>query len=127
VSTISREGHYRDEKPTVRRRGGRDDGDEGSEKMEATADLLSRAPPAAGAWAMLAAQRLASGALAEEGVSSLAMSSLTGPNEGWIMARRAVIALPQWPVPPPESRRRAMTDLVAGWPAVFRSAARLFP
>src|SRR5664279_6182542 len=49
---------YREEKLTVRRRGGRDDGDEGSEKMEATADLLSRAPPAAGAWAMLAAQRL---------------------------------------------------------------------
>lgn len=89
-----------------------------NEKLAATADLLSRAPLNSGAWAILAALQFASGAPAEKGVSALAMSNLTGPNEGRIMAARAVLALPLWQVLSPASRRRAVSDLVGGWAEV---------
>jgi hypothetical protein len=78
------------------------------------ADLLSRAPLDANAWVLLASLRFTTGEPAEKGVTALAMSTLTGPNEGWIMARRGVLALPLWQVLPPDSRRGAMSDLVAG-------------
>jgi hypothetical protein len=86
-----------------------------NERLAATADLLSRAPLDSGAWAMLAAMRFASGAPVEKGVSALSMSNLTGPNEGRIMAARAVLAVPLWRVLPPASRRWAVNDLVGGW------------
>ncbi|MGH6844452.1 MAG: hypothetical protein ACRECU_06980 [Methylocella sp.] len=89
-----------------------------NERLAATADLLSRAPLDSAAWAMLAALRFASGAPAEKGVSALAMSNLTGPNEGRIMAARAVLALPLWRVLSPASRRWAVRDLVGGWAEV---------
>jgi hypothetical protein len=89
-----------------------------NERLAATADLLSRAPLDSGAWAMLAASRFASGAPVEKGVSALAMSNLTGPNEGRIMAARAVLALPLWRVLPPASRHWVVNDLVGGWAEV---------
>jgi hypothetical protein len=89
-----------------------------NERLAATADLLSRAPLDSGAWAMLAELRFASGAPVEKAVSALAMSNLTGPNEGRIMAARAVVALPLWRVLSPASRRWAVRDLVGGWAEV---------
>ncbi|MGH6846067.1 MAG: hypothetical protein ACREC0_01115 [Methylocella sp.] len=89
-----------------------------SERLAATAALLSRAPLNSGAWAMLAAMRFASGAPVEKGVSALSMSNLTGPNEGPIMAARAVLAIPLWRVLPLASRRWAVRDLVGGWAEV---------
>jgi hypothetical protein len=89
-----------------------------NERLAATADLLSRAPLDSGAWAMLAASRFASGAPVEKGVSALAMSNLTGPNEGRIMAARAVLALPLWRVLSPATRHWAVNDLVGGWAEV---------
>jgi hypothetical protein len=89
-----------------------------NKRLAATADLLSRAPLDSGAWAMLAATRFASGAPVEKGVSALSMSNLTGPNEGRIMAARAVLAIPLWRVLPPASRRWAVRDLAGGWAEV---------
>ena len=56
------------------------------------------------------------------------MSDLTSPNEGWLMATRAVLAVPLWLVLPPDSRRAAVTDLVGGWSEVSgvqRTALRI--
>jgi hypothetical protein len=78
-------------------------------------DLLSRAPLDADAWLLLARLRFAAAAPAEQGATALAMSSLTGPNEGWIMARRGALALSLWRVLPPASRGGAASDLVGGW------------
>jgi len=89
-----------------------------NERLAATAELLSRAPLDSGAWAMLATMRFASGAPMEKGVSALAMSNLTGPNEGRIMAARAVLALPLWRILSPAGRRWAVRDLVGGWAEV---------
>lgn len=88
------------------------------ERLAATADLLSRAPLDSSAWALLAELHFASGAPLEKVVRALAISNLTGPNEGWVMAMRATFALPLWQALPAESRRWAVSDLVGGWPAI---------
>lgn len=89
-------------------------------------ELLSHAPLDASAWVTLATLRL-DGGQTEKGLAALAMASLTGPNEGWIMARRAVLGLTLWQALPPDSRQRAAADSVESWqyvPAVKRSALR---
>lgn len=86
--------------------------------IEAASNLLARAPLDSEAWATLASLRFKSGAPVEQGAQALALSNLTGPNEGWVMAKRAFLALPLWRVLPPESRRAAISDLVTGWPHV---------
>jgi hypothetical protein len=101
-------------------------GDANTRKQWAT-DLLSRAPLDANAWALLAGLRFSTGEPAEKGTTALAMSSLTGPNEGWIMARRGALALPLWRALPPDSRGGAASDLVGGWyyvPELDRAALR---
>ncbi len=106
----------------------RDDELDMKARLAATADLLALAPLDGNAWAALAALRFASGAPAEKGSSALAMSDLTSPNEGWLMATRAVLAVPLWLVLPPDSRRAAVTDLVGGWSEVSgvqRTALRI--
>lgn len=86
--------------------------------LTATADLLGLRPLDANAWLILATLRFASNTSLAKGSSALAMSNLTGPNEGWLMANRAFFVLPLWQVLPPDSRRSAMSDLVGGWPQI---------
>jgi hypothetical protein len=89
-------------------------GDANARRRWAT-DRLSRAPLDGDAWLLLASLRFATGEPAEQGATALAMSSLTGPNEGWIMAGRGALALPLWRGLPPDSRSGAASDLVGGW------------
>ena len=96
----------------------RDDELDAKARLAAIGDLLALAPLDGNAWAALAALRFASGAPAEKGSSALAMSDLTAPNEGWLMATRAILAVPLWRVLPPDSRRTAVNDLVGGWSEV---------
>jgi hypothetical protein len=101
-------------------------GDANARRRWAT-DRLSRAPLDGDAWLLLAGLRFAAGEPAEQGATALAMSSLTAPNEGWIMARRGALALPLWRVLPPDSRAGAASDLVGGWyylPEQERAALR---
>jgi hypothetical protein len=48
------------------------------------------------------------------------MSNLTGPNEGTLMAARAVLELPLWDRLPQRSRRFAAIDLAGGWESVLQ-------
>jgi hypothetical protein len=77
------------------------------------ADYLAVRPLSPDYWLSLARMR----ALAELGtesiVAALVMSALTGPNEGYLMSQRGVVGVSQWEALAPESRRRAVTDLMA--------------
>jgi hypothetical protein len=75
------------------------------------AALLSVRPLSSANWLSLAATRLESGRSASEVEGALAMSWLTGPNEGILMWRRAMFGLLHWETFPEEARSRTITDL----------------
>ena len=84
----------------------------------AVGDLLSGTPLNSGAWAELAAARRAEGAPIEAVAAALALSTVTGPNEEYQMARRAAFALPLFRALPPDERRALVADLAGGWYAM---------
>lgn len=92
--------------------------DRRSERLKA---LLSVAPLTGGAWLELARAWMDGGESKEKVVSALVMSNLAAPNEGGVMARRAVFGLPLWPILPPEARKSLIADLVGGWANVSDS------
>ena len=47
--------------------------------------------------------------------NAFAMSALTGPNEAYVMAHRALFGLELWDKWPPEVRRGLIGDLLDGW------------
>jgi hypothetical protein len=77
-------------------------------------DLLSVTPLSSEAWLELARLRLAGAAPSGEIVEALAMSHLTGPNEGPLMGLRVGFSLPLWSVLPPDVRRMLISDLIGG-------------
>jgi hypothetical protein len=79
------------------------------------AGLLRHTPLSSETWLKLALARRALGAQASEIASALALSQLTGPNEGLLMARRAVFGIPLWSSFPPDLRRVLVGDLIGGW------------
>ena len=86
-----------------------------AERVDEIAGLLAQRPLDSAAWLDLAAARLAAGDRYDAIAASLALSSLTGPNEADLMAGRAALALPLWARLPRDLRRSAMADLVGGW------------
>jgi hypothetical protein len=74
-------------------------------------ELLAVRPLAASEWLSLAGMRLVTGQPYAEIVAALAMSSVTGPNEGAVMVQRAIFGLLQWEALPPEARQRTVDDL----------------
>jgi hypothetical protein len=93
-------------------------------KIDAVSALLSRTPLNSGAWLDLAIARRAAGDKMESVAAALAMSTVTGPNEAFVMAGRASFALPFWSALPPEARRALVADLVGGWQALDDEARR---
>ncbi len=89
--------------------------------VEDLTDFLTLRPLASGAWLDLAAAKFAASAGADEVAASLTLSNLTGPNEAYLMAARAVFGLPLWTSLPPDSRRSVLSDLVGGWGGVDES------
>lgn len=72
--------------------------------------------PMSGAlWLALAQADLAAGAPLEKALSAAAMSLVTAPNEGGVVAARVAILLPLWPVLPADMRRGLIDDLVGSW------------
>ncbi|QGM45250.1 hypothetical protein [Methylocystis heyeri] len=89
-------------------------GEDASERLADISGLLSGAPLSSEAWLELARLRRAQGAPLSETIGALAMSHLTGPNEGPLMGRRVGLALPLWSALPPDIRRMLISDLIGG-------------
>jgi hypothetical protein len=84
-------------------------------RSAALTTLLGATPLSGGAWLDLAMARERAGAPLRDVASALALSSLTAPNEAWVMGGRAVFGLPLWAKLPPDVRRGLIGDLIGGW------------
>lgn len=80
-------------------------------RAEDVAEVLSVWPLSARNWLSLAGLRLVAGEPYEQVLGAMAMSSVTGPNEGSLMLQRGVFGVLQWEVLPSEARRRVITDI----------------
>lgn len=84
-------------------------------QVEDLRDLLTAQPLGSRAWLALAAAQLASGAPKDKVFGALAMSNLTGPNEGQTMSERANFGVPLWSIAPPQMQKMLISDLIGGW------------
>ena len=93
--------------------GGADPRDtEGARKREqALAAVLAARPLSSASWLSLAGARLVAHEPYDKVLAALAMSSVTGPNEGNIMLSRGIFGLVLWSALPPDARARTITDL----------------
>jgi len=88
-----------------------------SEQTELLSAILERQPIASAAWLSLSKLRALSASPTQDVVAALALSNLTGPNEGDLMAGRAVMGFAIWDRLPPDIRRTTINDLVGGFDA----------
>src|SRR3954454_8442737 len=96
----------------------RDEGEPAqSEQTELLSAILERQPIASAAWLSLSKLRALSASPTQDVVAALALSNLTGPNEGDLMAARAVMGFAIWDRLPPDIRRTTINDLVGGFDA----------
>jgi hypothetical protein len=87
---------------------------EGVRKREqALAAVLATRPLSSADWLSLAGARLVAHEPYDKVLAALAMSSVTGPNEGNVMFQRGTFGLVQWEILPPDVRRRVIADLAA--------------
>jgi hypothetical protein len=80
-------------------------------REETLSAMLSVHPLSSTGWLSLAGTRLVLREAYQKVLGALAMSSLTGANEGSLMLRRGVFGLVQWEILPPDARRRVIADL----------------
>ena len=85
--------------------------DRGRRRGDDLAAILSLWPLSSMNWLSLDGVRLATGEPYEGVLAALAMSSVTGPNEGAIMLQRGIFGLLQWEVLPADARQRIVADL----------------
>jgi hypothetical protein len=89
-------------------------------REETLGALLAVHPLSSTTWLSLAGTRLISRAAYDKVLGALAMSSLTGANEGAIMLQRGTFGLVQWEILPPDARRRVIADLAGAIEATVR-------
>jgi len=77
--------------------------------------LLDETPLDGGAWLQLAQALQASGSPTERVLAAMAMSHVTGPNEGRLMAERALFGLQFWALGSDDARARLVADIRGGW------------
>jgi hypothetical protein len=80
-------------------------------RAEDLAAVLSVWPLSARNWLSLAGVWLVTGQPYEQVLGAMAMSSVTGPNEGSLMLQRGIFGVLQWEVLPATARKRVITDL----------------
>jgi hypothetical protein len=90
-------------------------------REETLTALLAVHPLSADDWLSLAGTRLVARDSYDKVLGALAMSSLTGPNEGGVMLRRGTFGLVQWEVLPADARRRVIADLAG---AILQTAVQ---
>ena len=91
------------------------------EREETLTALLAVQPLSSADWLSLAAMRLVAHESYDKVLGALAMSSLTGPNEGEVMLRRGTFGLVQWEILPADARRRVIADLAG---AILQTTVR---
>jgi hypothetical protein len=87
------------------------DTDAARKRGDELAAILSVRPLSAMKWLALSSTRLIRGQPFDKVLAALALSSLTGPNEGYVMSQRGIFGLLQWEMLPPDVRKRTATDL----------------
>ena len=85
---------------------------------EALQRAVAGRPMSAALWLALAQADLESGQPLDKVLAAAAMSSVTGPNEGGLMAGRAVFLVPLWPQMPVDMRRTTVDELMQAWSLV---------
>jgi hypothetical protein len=82
-------------------------------QRELLSAILSIKPLSSGDWLALSRAELMTHQPIEDVFSSLELSMLTGPNEGYVMGERAVFAVSLWEKLPADLKRHAATDVAA--------------
>jgi hypothetical protein len=80
-------------------------------RREVVSLLLSIKPLSSGDWLALSRTQLLARQPMEEVLASLRLSTLTGPNEGYVMAERGVFGVALWEYLSPDLKSRAAEDL----------------
>src|SRR5260370_34336128 len=84
-------------------------------RRDALTRMLSLAPLVSAHWLSLSGMRLVAGQRPDEVAAAMGLSTLTGPNEGTVMAERAMFALSLWDSLPAETRQNARSAPAASW------------
>jgi hypothetical protein len=89
------------------------DGPAALTRSDQLTQIVSVKPLSPTHWLSLAGAWLVTGQPAGRILSALSLSSLTGPNEGYVMLRRGIFGLLQWESLPSNVRAGVITDLAA--------------
>ena len=82
-------------------------------RREALSSILSIKPLSSVDWLSLSGWQLVTDQPMEQVFESLELSMLTGPNEGYVMAERAIFGVSLWERLSPDLKRRVAIDLAA--------------
>jgi hypothetical protein len=80
-------------------------------RREILSEILAIKPLSSLDWLSLSSVQLAADEPMEQVLGSLKLSALTGPNEGYVMAERAIFALSLWEDLSPDLKSRVAIDL----------------
>lgn len=80
-------------------------------------EMLAIRPLSSYYWLELAKSRVDAGEVSSKSVEALSLSVVTGFNESYLITQRGLFGIWQWEVLPPETQKRAVTDLVVRRPS----------
>ena len=85
----------------------------GRRRSDELAAIISVRPLSSMKWLALAGTRVVTEQSFDKVLAALSLSSLTGPNEGYVMSQRGIFGLVQWERLPEDVRKRTVTEFVA--------------
>jgi hypothetical protein len=83
-------------------------------RREALAAILAIKPVSSIDWLSLSGLQLITDQPMDQVFGSLVLSTMTGPNEGYVMAERGMFGVSLWEDLPPDLKRHVIIDLAAG-------------